>query len=336
MLIDPTINLCYIDRVKRSEALPDAVLPSGALPSLRQLRYLVVLAERLNFRAAAEACFVTQSTLSAGIKELERQLGAQLVERDKRSVRLTPLGEQVTERARRLVAEAGDLVATARATRDPLSGAFRLGVIPTIAPFLLPVALPKLRGRFPELKLYLREDLTARLLEALRTGDLDAALIALPYDTEELEMRELFRDEFWFVARADDPFAKLKAVAVERLDVGDVILLEEGHCLREHAIAACGPARKAEQGIEATSLPTLLQMVEGGLGVTLLPEIALKAGILNGTNLIARPFSTRVPARTLALAARPSSARGKDLDLLADFFSRQRQRAGIPALRRGR
>ena len=337
MLIDPTINLCYIDRVKRSEALPDAVLPSGALPSLRQLRYLVVLAERLNFRAAAEACFVTQSTLSAGIKELERQLGAQLVERDKRSVRLTPLGEQVTERARRLVAEAGDLVATARATREPLSGAFRLGVIPTIAPFLLPVALPKLRGRFPELKLYLREDLTARLLEQLRAGELDAALIALPYETGELELRELFRDEFWFVARADDPFAKLKAVAVERLDVGDVILLEEGHCLREHAIAACGTARKSEShGIEATSLPTLLQMVEGGLGVTLLPEIALKAGLLNGTKLIARPFSTRVPARTLALAARPSSARGKDLDLLADFFSRQRQRAGIPALRRGR
>jgi LysR family hydrogen peroxide-inducible transcriptional activator len=316
---------------------PHSASVSGPLPSLRQLRYLVVLAERLNFRAAAQGCFVTQSTLSAGIKELETQLGGQLLERDKRSVRLTPLGRQVVERARALVAEAGDLVATTRAAREPLSGPLRLGVIPTIAPFLLPAALPGLRERFPKLKLYLREDLTARLLDRLRTGDLDAALIALPYDTGELELRELFRDEFWYVARADDPLAKQKAVAMERLDSDEVILLEEGHCLREHAIAACGtPREAAAHGIEATSLPTLLQMVDGGLGVTLLPEIALKAGILNGTHLIARPFSTRVPARTLALAARPSSARKKDLDLLADFLSRQRHKAGIPALRRSR
>src|SRR5262245_17567690 len=256
---------------------------AGPLPSLRQLRYLVVLAETLNFRAAAEACFVTQSTLSAGIKELESQLDAHLVERDKKSVRLTLLGEQVVERSRRLLADAGDLVAAARAAREPLSGPFRLGVIPTIAPFLLPAALPPLRGRFPRLKLFLREDLTARLLEQLRAGQLDAALLALPFDTGELEVRELFRDEFWFVARADDPLAKRKAVAIERLDVNDVILLEEGHCLREHAIAACGARRETGvRHIEATSLPTLLQMVEGGLGVTLLPEIAIKAGIQIG------------------------------------------------------
>ena len=320
-----------------TRSLSHSAAASGPLPSLRQLRYLVVLAERLNFRAAAQACFVTQSTLSAGIKELETQLGGQLLERDKRSARLTPLGRQVVERARALVAEAGDLVATTRAAREPLSEPLRLGVIPTIAPFLLPAALPGLRERFPKLKLYLREDLTARLLERLRTGDLDAALIALPCDTGELELRELFRDEFWYVARADDPLARQRAVAMERLDSGEVILLEEGHCLRDHAIAACGAQREAAaQGIEATSLPTLLQMVDGGLGVTLLPEIALKAGILNGSNLIARPFSTRVPARTLALAARPSSARKKDLDLLADFLSRQRHKAGIPALRRSR
>jgi LysR family hydrogen peroxide-inducible transcriptional activator len=318
--------------MNRSEALPS----SGVLPSLRQLRYLAVLAERLNFREAAEACFVTQSTLSAGIKELESQLGAHLVERDKKSVRLTALGEQVVDRARRLLAEAGDLVAAARAAREPLSGNFRLGVIPTIAPFLLPAAMPSLRKHFPGLRLYLREDLTARLLEQLRAGQLDAVLIALPFDTGELEVRELFRDEFWFVACAGDPLAKRKAVAVERLDVNDVILLEEGHCLREHAIAACGAERESgARHIEATSLPTLLQMVEGGLGVTLLPEIAIKAGILNGTGLIARPFSARIPARTLALAARPSSARGKDLELLAEVFSRQRGRAGIPGARPG-
>ena len=304
---------------------------AGALPSLRQLRYLVVLAEKLNFRAAAEACFVTQSTLSAGIKELESQLGAHLVERDKKSVRLTPLGAQLVERARRLLAEAGDLVAAARAAREPLSGDFRLGVIPTVAPFLLPAAVPALRKRFPALRLFLREDLTARLLAQLRAGQIDAALLALPFDTGELEVRELFRDEFWFVAPAGDPLAKRKAVAVERLDVNDVILLEEGHCLRDHAIAACGTARESgSRHIEATSLPTLLQMVEGGLGVTLLPEIAIKAGILDRTSLIARPFSTRVPARTVALVARPTGASVRDVELLAEVLSRRRGRAGVP------
>ena len=316
--------------MNRSVTRASASAP-GALPSLRQLRYLVVLAEKLNFREAAAACFVTQSTLSAGIKELESQLDAHLVERDKKSVRFTPLGEQVVERSRRLLAEAGDLVAAARAARGPLSGDFRLGVIPTIAPFLLPAAVPLLRERFPALRLFLREDLTGRLLEQLRAGRLDAALLALPFDTGELELRELFRDEFWFVARADDPLAKRKAVAIERLDVNDVILLEEGHCLREHAIAACGATREtSSRHIEATSLPTLLQMVEGGLGVTLLPEIAIKAGILDRTSLIARPFSTRVPARTLALAARPSSTAARDLELLADVLSRRRGRAGVP------
>jgi LysR family hydrogen peroxide-inducible transcriptional activator len=296
------------------------------LPSLRQLRYLTVLAEKLNFRAAAEACFVTQSTLSAGIKELETQLGAQLVERDKRSVRITHAGQLVIERARRLIAEAGDLVETVRAAREPLCGELRLGAIPTIAPFLLPRALPPLRKRYPRLRLFLREDLTARLLDQLRAGELDAALIALPYDTGELELRKLFRDEFQFVSRKDHPLAAAKTVPVERLEPDEVILLEEGHCLREHAIQACGAKRAGERsGIEATSLPTLLQMVEGGLGVTLLPEAALAADILHGTHLVARPFASRVPARTLALAARPSSARGKDLDLLAEFLSQSAQ-----------
>lgn len=303
----------------------DRSAASSYLPSLRQLRYLVVLAERLNFRAAAEACFVTQSTLSAGIKELETQLGVLLVERDKRSVRLTPVGEQVVERSRRLLAEASDLVETVHASRSPLSGEFRLGAIPTIAPFLLPKALPPLRARYPKLRLYLREDLTARLLEQLRAGELDAVLLALPYDTGDLELRPLFDDPFRFVARADHPLAALKAVSIERLNPAQVILLEEGHCLREHAIEACGTRRAGERsGIEATSLPTLLQMVEGGLGVTLLPESALRSDILQGTGLVARPFSSKVPSRTLALAARPSSPRGRELDLLAQFLARQR------------
>ena len=310
----------------------------NALPSLRQLRYLVAVADRLNFRAAAENCFVTQSTLSAGIKELENQLGVELVERDKRHVRLTRAGEEVVAKARALVAQAHDLVDTARRAAEPLAGPFRLGVIPTIAPFLLPRVAPKLREAYPRLKLYLREDLTERLLDRVRSAELDAALIALPYETGELAVRELFRDEFWFVARSDDPLAREKAVAVERLEPRDIVLLEEGHCLRDHAIVACGVRAPGEApAVEATSLATLVQMVEGGLGVTLLPEMTLKAGILSGTSLIARPFARRVPARTIALVSRPAAALGRDAGVLAAFIAEHaapKQKAGVPSLRR--
>src|SRR5215471_15958351 len=171
------------------------------LPTLRQLAYLVELSERLNFRVAAEAQFVTQSTLSAGIKELETVLGVQIVERDKRHVRLTTVGEDVAARGRELLAAATDLAEAARSATRPLSGPLRLGAIPTIAPFLLPGVLPALRRSYGDLKLYLREDLTERLLARLRAGGLDLALIALPYDTGDLYVRELFQDEFSFVAR---------------------------------------------------------------------------------------------------------------------------------------
>lgn len=297
----------------------------AALPSLRQLSYLVELADRLNFRAAAEAQFVTQSTLSAGIKELETQLGVQLVERDKRHVRLTAVGEEVTARARDLLAAANDLVESARSAAQPLSGPLRLGAIPTIAPFLLPRILPSLRRAHRSLKLYLREDLTERLLGRLRAGSLDIALIALPYDTGDLAVIELFRDPFHFVVREDDPAAQQKEIALRRLDTGGILLLEEGHCLRDHAIAACGPRRPArEPGVEATSLHTLIQMVAGGLGTTLLPELAVRSGILKGTRLVARPFAPPAPYRTIALAARRSSPRLKDARLLADFILQQR------------
>jgi LysR family hydrogen peroxide-inducible transcriptional activator len=307
------------------------------LPTLRQLGYLVELSERLNFRIAAKAQFVTQSTLSSGIKELETVLGVQLVERDKRHVRLTAVGENVVARARELLAAATDLAEAARAARRPLSGPLRLGVIPTIAPYMLPGVLPALRRTYGELKLYLREDLTERLLERLRAGGLDVALIALPFDTGDLYVRELFKDEFSFVARETDPAAREKAVALQRIDTGDMLLLEEGHCLRDHAIAACGPRHGSwESRVEATSLPTLIQMVEGGLGVTLLPAITLDAGILKGTRLVARPFSRPAPSRMLALVARRTSSRRRDADLLAEFLveeHRRSGRAGVPAPR---
>src|SRR5512134_1524792 len=193
-----------------------------ALPTLRQLAYLVELSERLNFRVAAEAQFVTQSTLSAGIKELETLLGVQLVERDQRHVRLTALGEEVSARARDLLAAATDLAETARSSARPLSGPLRLGAIPTIAPFLLPRVLPALRREHREVRLQLREDLTERLLERVHSGSLDVALIALPFDTGDLYLREVFKDEFWFVARRSAPAAREKLIAIRKIEIADV------------------------------------------------------------------------------------------------------------------
>ncbi|MFO1318160.1 MAG: LysR substrate-binding domain-containing protein [Burkholderiales bacterium] len=294
----------------------------SALPSLRQLRYLVVLSEKLNFRQAADALFVTQSTLSAGIKELEAILDVQLVERDTRAVRLTALGEQVTARARELLAGAQDLMELARKSSRPLVGSMTLGVIPTVAPFLLPRLVPALRRSYPEVRLYLREDLTERLLDRLRAGQIDAAIVALPWDTAEFTVVDLFRDPFWFVARGDAAESQAAEIDLRGLDLGRLVLLEEGHCLRGHAIAACGRrAAGLTPAIEATTLHTLVQMVDGGLGVTLLPELTLKSGLLAGTGLVARPFTTQVPSRTIALVRRPTSARAEDFEHLARFVT---------------
>jgi len=198
----------------------------AALPSLRQLNYLVALAEHLNFTRAAAACFVTQSTLSAGLKELESTLGANLVERDRQRVVITPLGAEVAARARSLIAQAEDLVELASGAAEPMSGTLRLGVIPTIAPFLLPRILPGLRAKYPKLKLLLREDLTASLLARLRAAQLDFALIALPYDTGGLLEQPLFDDEFWLAGRAEDPAFKAKRLAVTAPVAERLLLLE--------------------------------------------------------------------------------------------------------------
>lgn len=292
-----------------------------ALPTLRQLRYLVAIAEHRHFGRAAEACFATQSTLSAGLQELEHLLDVKLVERSKRRVMLTPLGEQVVERARVVLREAEDIAELASASKDPLSGPLRLGVIPTIGPYLLPRVLPPLREKYPGLRLYLREDMTARLLDALHDGEIDVALIALPFPTDELEVRQLGADPFLLACRSDDPLAKAKAPELEHLPEERLLLLDEGHCLREHALAACRlePAHHRDD-FRATSLPTLVQMVANSLGITLLPKMAVDAGLLGGTGLITRPMAPSTPAREVALVWRKTTPRGAEFDLLADML----------------
>jgi len=292
-----------------------------ALPSLRQLRYLVVLSETRNFTRAAEACFVTQSTLSAGLKELETALGVQLVERDRQSVRMTPVGDAVVERARALLAGAEDLVEAAAAGGKPMSGTVRLGAIPTIAPFLLPSLLPVVRERYPSLRLALREDLTANLLLRLGRGELDFALIALPFEIDGLLVRTLFDDELWLVAPKGDPQLAAKKLTISQRMAERLLILEEGHCLREHTLEVCGRAQVASaDGIEATSLLTLVEMVESGLGLALVPEIAIQAGLLASTHLVARPLASPAPKRTIALVARRSTARLAEFSALAEHI----------------
>jgi LysR family hydrogen peroxide-inducible transcriptional activator len=289
-----------------------------ALPSLRQLRYLVVLSQTRNFTRAAEACFVTQSTLSAGLKELETTLGVQLVERDRQSVRMTPVGDAVADRARGLLAGAEDLLEAASAGAQPMSGTLRLGAIPTIAPFLLPSLLRVVRQRYPALRLALREDLTANLLLRLEGGELDVALIALPFDTDGLLVQPLFDDELWLVAPKGDPQLAVKKLTVSQRMTERLLLLEEGHCLRDHTLEACGRAQVASaEGIEATSLLTLVEMVESGLGLALVPEIAIQAGLLASSELVARPLASPAPKRTVALVARRSTARSTEISALA-------------------
>ncbi|OAN52380.1 LysR family transcriptional regulator [Paramagnetospirillum marisnigri] len=286
------------------------------LPTLRQLRYLVALAEHRHFGRAAEACSATQSTLSAGLQELETLLGTTLVERTKRRVLVTPLGEAVVARAREVLRGAEDITDMVRAAGRPLAGPLRLGVIPTIAPFLLPSALPALRRTFPDLKLVLREDLTARLLERLARGELDTALLALPYDAPDMEMLTLARDPFVLACRPDDPLAARADISGGDLAASHLLLLEEGHCLREHALAACSLASTNRgEDVMGTSLGTLVQMVASGLGVTLLPRLAVTAGILRGTDLVTRPLAGD-GARFLGLVWRKSSPRAKEFGLL--------------------
>lgn len=293
----------------------------SALPTLRQLGYLLALAQHLNFTRAAAACHVTQSTLSAGLKELETALGATLVERNRQSVLLTPLGTEVAARARGILAAASDLAALAADAAEPMTGTLRLGVIPTIAPFLLPRFLPVLRARYPRLKLLLREDMSANLIQRMQDGQLDFALLALPFEIGELQVRQLFDDEFWLVGREDDPALRARHATMSAPIAEKLVLLEEGHCLREHTLAACARSEAANpSGVEATSLLTLVQMVESGLGLALIPEIALNAGLLKGTRLVARPLTPPAPKRGIVLLARTSSAKQAELTVLSDLI----------------
>ena len=294
------------------------------LPTLRQLQYLKLLAEHGAFGRAPHAAHVTQPTLSAGIQELERTLGAAVVDRARSGVILTAVGEEALRRATVILNEAEELVEAAKNAGQPLTGRFRLGVIPTIAPFLLPRALPALRDRFPKLRLFLREDLTHRLIALLKAGQLDAALIALPYDMSGLQWAHVSEDELLAAVPQSHPLAREASATPEALEKEGLILLEDGHCLREHALSACGlkppKAGDDEQAFAATSLPTLVQMVGSGLGVTFLPRMAVSAGLAEAAPVAVRPIAAEHPTREIVIAWRAGSNRATEGRLLADVL----------------
>jgi LysR family hydrogen peroxide-inducible transcriptional activator len=293
----------------------------SALPSLRQLSYLVTLAETLHFTEAAKRSFVTQSTLSGGIIELERVLGGSLVERSRQSVRLTPLGVEVVERARLILADAGDLLKLSREMSEPLTGDLHLGVIPTIAPFVLSKLLEAVRKQYPKLNVRIHESQSQTLVQSLENGDLDVVLLALPFLTENLQVISLQTEPLLLVCHKNDPLAKKSNQQVRELPLDQLLLLEEGHCLREHALSVCSFGDRANLGdLEATSLPTLVEMVSAQLGFTLMPKMAIDSGFLQGYPMLVCQSLLEPPMRTLALLARKSTTQQTELVALAEVI----------------
>ncbi|MEQ9504679.1 MAG: hydrogen peroxide-inducible genes activator [Hyphomonas sp.] len=295
-----------------------------SLPTLRQLQFLVALGDTGSFSRAAEACHVTQPTLSAGIKELEDLFGVALAERESRGATLTHAGEIAAARASALLADAHALVQSVTTAGELFSGPFQLGAIPTVAPFVLPQTVSLLTRTYPDLKLYLTEDRTSRLIDQLRARTLDAAFIALPWDAPGIETMALLDDEFLLAAPASHPLARKNGLSPEDLNGEDLLLLEDGHCLREHALSMCRlkPGAGREQ-VAATSLGTLVNMVAGGLGVSLIPRLATDHGLALGPDVAIRSFVTPVIGRQVGIAWKAGSPRAAEARKLGELVRDQ-------------
>jgi len=291
------------------------------LPTLTQLRHLIAVSEHLHFGKAAASCFITQSSLSLSIRELESGLGATLVERTRRSVMMTTLGSEIVSRARKVITDVEDITDLVRADDDPLSGSIRLGVIPTIAPFLLPRTLPRLRRAYPDLKLYLREERSADLVHQLTSGELDLLVLAFPYPVPGLETFLFADDPFWIAYPKGHPGGTSERVTPSSLKDDTLLMLEEGNCLRDHALSACHlSTSSANVDFQASSLHTLIQMVDNGLGITVLPKMAIDGGIAKSTQIQLRPLEGKGTSRQIGLVWRATSARKQEFLMLAEFF----------------
>jgi LysR family transcriptional regulator, hydrogen peroxide-inducible genes activator len=289
--------------------------------SLRQLEYAVAVAKHLNFSEAARSCFVSQPALSTQLQQLERSIGIKLFERQSRKVLMTDAGRPFLERAERIVHEVKELVESTKAAKDPLTTELRLGVIPTIAPYLLPAVVELVRQAYPKLLLYITEDTTERLMAELEAGDLDLVLLALDVDLGRAETRELFRDPFFVAVPPDHELAEKDKVGIEDIHESELLLLGQGHCLSTHVVAACGGRdRVATSTFRANSLSTLVQMVTTGAGITLLPQIAVKAETACAPRIVVREFEAPEAFRRVGLAWRPGAPRKNEYELFTELL----------------
>ncbi|GLQ00736.1 LysR family transcriptional regulator [Methylophaga thalassica] len=294
------------------------------LPTLRQLQYLTAVVEEKHFGHAADKCFVTQSTLSAGIQDLEQLLEVSLLERTNRKVLPTPIGEEIASRAQQILSLTEDLVDLALSEKNPLSGRIQIGIIPTISPFLLPKVLPTVRKQLPDLEIVLIEDQSERLLDQLETGSIDVAVLAFPYNTRGLTHREFAKEPFWIALPQNHPLADKDKLSADELPINELLLLAEGHCLREHALSACQlPASAQRKSVQATSLYTLIEMVASGLGITLIPDMAINSDMVihSDIRLVRLAADKEQAMREIGLVWRPSFRRTATLEQLAKTFS---------------
>jgi LysR family hydrogen peroxide-inducible transcriptional activator len=302
----------------------DPAPPTTHFPTFKQLRYFIALVEQQHFGRAAAQCFVSQSAFSIAIQELESLLNASLVDRTNRRVTITALGKEVAVLAKLCLQDMTALVEVARGQSRPLQGPLHLGIIPTIAPFLLPRVLPPLRKAFDSLKLFLHEDTTDRLHQQLLDGTLDVVLLALPYDLPGVESMDLFQDRFRLAARAGTKLVDPEHYRFSRLNAGSVLLLREGHCMREHALEACRVRDTPKLNrFSASSLLTLIEMVDADLGITFLPEMAVGSAMLQGTQVKTYSLGDK-SYRTIALVWRRGSARAEEFRKLGAFIAEHR------------
>jgi LysR family hydrogen peroxide-inducible transcriptional activator len=295
------------------------------LPSTKQLQYFVALADAGHFGRAADASFVSQSAFSNAIKELENNLQTQLVDRTRRQVTITAAGQEIATQARLVLRDIEQLVEMAGEGRQPLTGDLRLGVIPTIAPFLLPHVLPRVRRQYPQLRLYLVEDQTQRIVERLMDGELDVILLALPWEMRGVDTEVLFNDRFCLASRKDTDRVDPANYRFDRLSADSILLLEDGHCLRDHALAACRIRNTQKvQPLAASSLLTLIEMVDADMGITFLPEMAKGSALLRNTQVQLHTLSER-SVRKIGLAWRKGSSRSEEFKLLGKFLSENRE-----------
>jgi len=291
--------------------------------SLRQIQYALAVEETLHFRKAAERCSISQSALSTALAEMEKQLGFLIFERDNKKVLVTPLGRLVLDKARVIRREIGDLQQLADAHAEPLSSQMSIGLIPTIAPFLLPIILPPLQAAYPKLELDVREAQSHELVELVRNGELDAGILALPYDVDSLLTFPFWKENFYWVTHADDKSVTTKRIRARQIDPSRLMLLAEGHCLKDHALAVCQLPETGSHNVGATSLATLVQLVAGRMGSTLVPEMAVPSLVDANPSLRKLPLAEAGPHREIAFIMRPTYPGLRNIEALRSLFAQE-------------